>query len=131
MDFSLFERERREVLTAPIAESFFLYGDAWKKFDRLQAAASGTGLLGRMVWAVDLLLATVGWLGLHVGKHYLLLIFVGWVLIRVLQLLHIREKKKQFLHWPCPRCHAEWPGSKTQKDSKCKLCGLRLHQLSP
>ena len=42
-----------------------------------------------------------------------------------------QRASNKFAHWPCPRCHSEWPGTKLEKDPACRACGLRLHQFSP
>lgn len=131
MEFPLFERERRDVPPGPVAEPFFLYGDAWKKFDKLHKAIKGSGASGWIYRTLDLVMGGTSLYGLHLKKHYVLLILAAWVLAYAIGLSRLQTKKKEFLHWSCPRCHAEWPGSKTDKDSKCKSCGLRLHQLNP
>lgn len=131
MEFPLFERERRSVPLAPIAEPFSLYGDAWKKFDKLHRVIQGSGPLGWTYRIFDVVMIGTSLFERHADKRYVPLILTLWVTAYASEFARRQVKRKEFLHWPCPRCHSEWPGSKTEKDSKCKSCGLRLHQLNP
>jgi len=109
-----------------------LYADKWKEFDKLQKAVKSHGAPQLARTFFDLMIFGSGLFGVHhYAKKYTLLLFVIWGVLFVVGLLRWPNLKNQFLHWPCPRCHGEWPGTKTEKDPACKACGLRLHQMSP
>jgi hypothetical protein len=59
------------------------------------------------------------------------MIAVGFVAILIAEFSCWFAMRRRFQHWPCPRCNSEWPDYKNGKDSACKVCGLRLHQLAP
>jgi hypothetical protein len=137
MDLFTIGRPREEALQtaalpeAASSERYLPYTEAWKEFDRLQKAARGRGALSVAITIGDLAVGSMGILGIaHDRKAGFLMIGV-WFAIRFLQMLTAAQQRKRFLHWPCPRCHAEWPGTKTEKDPRCRACGLRLHQLAP
>lgn len=109
------------------------YADAWKEFDKLQKRAkqrsgawwvhfilsNGIPLLGGGAFGAAL------W-----GKHKLYVI-AALILLIALVLLRAIADRRRFAEWRCPRCHSLWPGTKTEKDSSCNVCGLRLHQMAP
>ena len=55
----------------------------------------------------------------------------GFVALGLIQLLQSEHAKKEFARWRCPRCHAEWGGEKLEKEPRCTICGLKLHQMAP
>jgi hypothetical protein len=107
------------------------YADAWNEFDKLQKRAKQGGGAWWIHIVTNLLpLLGGGLFGLAVWKNhkeYVIAAFIGLVLLMALR---ARSDQRRFVEWPCPRCHAVWPGSKKEKDPACKVCGLRLHQLS-
>lgn len=116
----------------PIRPEQFLYADNWKEFDKLQKAVKNGGAPQLVRTVFDLAIFGSGLFGVHhYAKKYTLLLFMIWGVLVVVGLLRWPSLKSRFVHWPCPRCHGEWPGTKTEKDPACKVCGLRLHQMSP
>jgi len=135
MDLFTFDRPRRDIVgespVAPTRDAYSPYGEAWNEFDRLQRTASGRGPLSWTGWVFDMLLAFGFIFEIHFSKKYAFWLFAGWFVVRTIYFVDLHIKQKRFERWPCPRCHAEWPGTKTDKDLRCKVCGLRLHQLTP
>jgi len=130
------ERKQRAALVAPptrAMEAYAPYAEAWKEFDKLKKGASGgRGAGGVVEWAVGTAAAFSGMLGIHGWDKLSHKIAVALLLLSVLLYATVRrEQRERFRHWPCPRCHAEWPGTKTEKESRCRVCGLRLHQMAP
>ena len=120
------------LLTVPIPPEQLLYADKWKEFDKLQKAVKSHGAPQLARTFFDLMIFGSGLFGVHhYAKKYTLLLFVIWGVLSVVGLLRWPNVKNQFPHWPCPRCHGESPGTKTEKNPACKVCGLRLHQMSP
>jgi len=70
-------------------------------------------------------------LGVHFAKKSAMEIVFAFAVLSVITYFHWRKSRDRFLHWPCPRCGAEWPGDKNEKDRACKVCGLRLGQETP
>ncbi len=56
---------------------------------------------------------------------------ITWGASLIIGLFLKQRASDKFAHWPCPRCHSEWPGTNIEKDPACRACGLRLRQLSP
>ncbi len=78
-------------------------------FQNQEVARKKTGvLIGYFLLAVVLIIATVA-----------------------MQALRSRWDAMKLAHWPCPRCHSEWPGTKREKDPRCAVCGLKLRQMAP
>jgi hypothetical protein len=129
----IFSSERTPIdRSAPSdVQQYFPYEDNWKEFDKLQKTAQRRGPLRIVLWVFELLMSGVGIYGLHLTKGSSLIIIFPWGAAGVAELLYQFSGRRRFLHWECPRCHSEWPGTKTEKDRACKSCGLRLHQLSP
>lgn len=134
--FSNWKPDKRASMT-PIEgingydERYSPYAEAWKEFDRLQTSARGRGVLGSVAVLGDFALGSLGILEVTMDKKTGFAILFGWLSLRLLQVLRQDQLKRRFQHWLCPRCHAEWPGTKTEKENACKMCGLRLHQISP
>ena len=104
------------------------YAEAWREFDHLQTLAE------MRLWfdladgiAIAIVAAAIRKLD---SVTYWTIIGVSLV-IGALVATWIRRSATRFEHWPCPRCHAEWPGTKTEKDLQCAVCGLKLHQMAP
>jgi hypothetical protein len=131
MDIFSFERTQRAVSSAAVAEPYFPYAAAWKAFDKLQKTAQGRGPLRVVLWIFELSMSGVGIYGLHLAKGSKLMVIAAWSTAMSAELLYQFNGRRRFLHWQCPQCHNEWPGTRTEKDQACKACGLRLHQLSP
>lgn len=114
------------------AEAYSPYAAAWKQFDKLQKEAKGHGSVHWVRLAGEALVFNAGALGYRHGLRKNALSIAGaWAGVALLEAFLWFRRRNQFLHWPCPRCHSEWPGTKTTKDPACKVCGLRLHQLTP
>lgn len=132
-DLFSFERPTRSLsASAPLpAQQYFPYENAWKEFDKLQKTARGRGPLRWVMWVFDLSMGMIGIYGFHLTKGSKLIILICWGSAAVLETFYWFSGKGRFLHWPCPRCHSEWPGTKDEKDRACRACGLRLYQMSP
>jgi hypothetical protein len=131
-DIFSFDRRPKSSFTVSSFEPYFPYGDAWKEFDKLQKRANGRGPFGFVCSIFEGSLVSTGLFGWHyLSKHHGLSVLAGSGVFLALQFAFEPIARKRFVHWPCPRCHSEWPGTKTEKDRACKACGLRLHQLSP
>jgi len=117
----------------PVADvdAYSPYGTAWKEFDKLQKLAKG----GKVRWLDVVWSVILPAIGLfdphHIQKRDKFWLVGAGAAIAVAALLRAQYAKQRFLHWPCPRCHAEWPGTKTEKDPQCAVCGLKLHQMAP
>lgn len=107
-----------------------MYDDAWAEFDKLESKrennlASVTSRLAGILVA----LASLG--SMVFLKRY------RWEILIVLLLLLLLEEgyrwrlRNEFVNWQCPRCRSKWPGTAQEKESKCSVCGLLLHQLEP
>ena len=129
----IFSFDRKPETAHPTSDiaPYLPYADDWKKFDKLQLEVKGRGGFHWVRAAFDFFVYTVTAFGVH---HFskndrLTIVVTGGV--AVVSLMRGKSAKQRFLHWPCPRCHSEWPGNKTDKDRACKVCGLRLHQPYP
>jgi hypothetical protein len=131
MDIFSLEQRPRAISSMAGAEPYFPYADAWKEFDQLQKTAQGRGPLRLVLWIFELSMSGIGIYGLHLAKGSNLMVIAAWGAALSAELLYQFNGRRRFLHWECPRCHSEWPGTKTEKDRACKSCGLRLHQMSP
>jgi hypothetical protein len=128
--FSLERRPRPSIITST-AEPFSPYAEAWKEFDKLQKWSKGEGLPRLVRFAFEIL--TFGGAAFASSqtkgtKRGFFLFYCGAL---IAEAIHSMIRRQRFAHWPCPRCHAEWPGTKTEKESACGVCRLRLHQLTP
>jgi len=112
-------------------DAYSPYAEKWKEFDKLQKLMKG----GKARW-LDLLWGVVfpaiGLLDRHriPKKGTVWLIALG-AAVTLAGVVRAWSAKQRFAHWPCPRCHAEWPGTKTEKEPRCAMCGLKLHQMTP
>jgi hypothetical protein len=131
MDIFSFERTPRAMSSAVGAEPYFPYAAAWKEFDKLQKAAQSDAPIRIVIWVLELLLFAGGLVGHHLMKVSKFIMVMCWGAALAAELSYWFGGRRRFLHWECPRCHSEWPGSKTEKDRACQTCDLRLHQLSP
>jgi hypothetical protein len=115
---------------APTDDPYSPYGAAWKEFDELQKLAKNSGPFAWAHWAWGIFLPLLGLLDQRrVPKKDSLGFFLVFLAAGAFQMIRSQHAKNLILHWPCPRCHAEWPGNKTEKDSRCAVCGLKLHQM--
>jgi hypothetical protein len=112
-------------------DQFLPYAKAWKEFDKLENAANRGGMAGWMRWGIDLSLGAVAMFQPYAFKGHKPTLAALWFGASAIAILYSLHAKRRFQHWPCPRCHSEWPGDKTQKDRACKMCGLHLHQMHP
>jgi hypothetical protein len=114
------------------SDAYTPYGAAWKEYDRLQKTAKSSGVLSM---GHGLIGALPGLMSLFdPRKHdrpYEAALFVLVIVLAAVQAVRARWAASRLAHWPCPRCHSEWPGKKLQKDPQCNVCGLKLHQLMP
>jgi hypothetical protein len=114
--------------------AYSLYSEAWKEFDRLEKLAKRDGAAGwiEWAWAWSGIFPALGLFAPHrVPRKDSVTLIVGFAILGVIQLLRSDDAKRQLTHWPCPRCHAEWPGKKLEKEPRCATCGLTLHQMTP
>jgi hypothetical protein len=106
------------------------FEEAWKEFDKLDAAVHGRGPTRWIRSAFDLVLVGGAGVGLKFWHQHRDLVMLLWTGYAGLLLAYTQIMKNRFEHWQCPRCHAEWPGTKKEKDLRCRTCGLRLHELA-
>lgn len=118
-------------LRIPPPLTYSPYEEAWKEFDKLDKAVKGHGRTKWIRTAFDLILVGGSGLGLKFWHQNRDLVMILWASYVGLGLAYMQIMKSRFEHWQCPRCQAEWPGTKEEKDSACRVCGLRLHQLAP
>lgn len=119
------------VIPSPSTDAYSPYAEKWKEFDKLEKLAKRRSFQwADWIWSVILPMSKL--LDPHriAKKDELWLIGLGAGL-GVIGIIRARYAKERYAHWPCPRCGAEWPGTKTEKEPKCAMCGLRLHQLAP
>lgn len=108
------------------------YAEAWKEYDRLEKQAKGGGAIGLTHWAWGTLIPLIGLFMPHrVPRKDSLALVAFLAVLGTMQMLRSQYAKRQLGHWPCPRCHAEWPGKKVEKEPRCAVCGLKLHQMTP
>jgi hypothetical protein len=109
------------------------YAEAWKKFDKLQKDVKRRG----GSWWIHLLMGDAlpllggGAFGVALWKNHKPYVVVAVAALILWGIFKAISDRREFAEWRCPRCHSIWPGTKTEKDSRCKVCGLRLHQLAP
>jgi hypothetical protein len=114
------------------AHAYLPYAEAWKEFDKLEKRAKGATALGWIHWAWGAVLPAIGLFVSHrIPRKDSAMLVAGFLVLGLVQLLRSERAKREFAHWPCPRCHAEWPGKKLEKAASCAICGLQLHQMTP
>jgi hypothetical protein len=114
----------------PTSDAFAPYSAAWKEFDRLQRAAKGSGTISWVHWLITIFPGILSILDPHThDRFYERLVFLSAAATFLFHAGRARWAKSQLRHWPCPRCHGEWPGDLLEKASRCTTCGLDLHQL--
>jgi hypothetical protein len=116
----------------PTLDAYSPYGAAWKEFDGLQKAAKGTPWMNITHWWFGGVPGLLSVFDPH--KHarpYERAMFLGALILAVAGIVRARLAALRLAHWTCPRCHSEWPGKKLEKDPRCAVCGLKLHQLMP
>jgi len=113
-------------------DAYSPYAEAWKEFDKLKKRAKGSGALSWMHWVWAQAIFAIPLFAPHrIPRKDSILLAASVAVLGAIQLVRAQHARNQFKHWQCPRCHAEWPGTKTEKDGKCVMCGLRLHQTAP
>jgi hypothetical protein len=115
----------------PTLDAYSPYGAAWKEFDRLQKAAKDRGLMTLSRWWFGGIPGMLSLFDPH--KHARLFeraLFAGALIWALATVVRSRWAVSQLAPWPCPRWHSEWPGKKLEKDPRCTICGLKLHQLT-
>jgi len=119
------------VIPKPSTDAYSPYAEKWKEFDKLEKLAKGNKARWfELLWGV--IFPAIGILDRHrVSRKDTVWLFALGAAIAVAGVLRAWSAKERFAHWPCPRCGAEWPGTKTEKDPRCAMCGLKLHQLTP
>lgn len=119
------------VIPQPSTGAYSPYAEKWKEFDKLQKLAKGNHAAW-FHWIWGMLLPALGLLDRHrLSKKDVVWLLALGAAVGGVGLLRAQQAKNRFLHWPCPRCGAEWPGTKTEKEPKCATCGLKLHQMAP
>jgi hypothetical protein len=112
--------------------AYLPYAEAWKEFDKLEKRAKGATALGWIHWAWGIAVPAIPLFMSHrIPKKDSLMLIGSLVVLGLIQLLRSEYAKREFTHWRCPRCHAEWPGKKLEKAASCAICGLKLHQMTP
>jgi len=119
------------VIPKPSTDAYSPYAEKWKEFDKLEKLAKGNKARWfELLWGV--IFPAIGILDRHrVSRKDTAWLFALGAAIAVAGVLRAWSAKQRFAHWPCPRCGAEWPGTKTEKDPRCAMCGLELHQITP
>ncbi|HXX20804.1 MAG TPA: hypothetical protein VEJ46_15475 [Candidatus Acidoferrum sp.] len=113
-------------------DAYSPYAEKWKEFDKLQKLAKGGGKIQWFHWLWGMIVPALGIVDRHrVPKKDAIWIVAFWAALGAVAILRAQAAKSRFLHWPCPRCGAEWPGTKTEKEPRCAMCGLKLHQMTP
>lgn len=120
------------VIPLPNTDAYSPYAERWKEFAKLERQVKG-GTFESAIWMIwSVILPMIGVLNLHHFSHKEnLSLFGSGAVLGLVGLARREVAKKRFAHWPCPRCGAEWTGTKTKKEPKCAICGLKLHQLAP
>lgn len=120
------------VIPVPSTDAYSPYGEKWKEFDKLEKRVKA-GYLSRIhyiIWSV--ILPAIGLLDRHRFSHKNdLWLLASGILVALIDVVRTQAAKKRFAEWPCPRCGTKWPGTKTEREPKCAICGLKLHQLVP
>jgi len=128
---SIFTFERKaKAAFVPAPEPHYPFADAWKEFDSLQNGVQGRGILGVARHATGIFLLLLGLIEFHPSTRFKYMIGTVLGAVLIAEISYTLVMRKRFQHWPCPRCHSEWPGHKNEKDSQCRVFGLRLQQLS-
>jgi len=117
---------------AALDDAYSPYAAAWKRFEKLQRQAKRGGALGWIHWGWGFLTGPVSLFDPHAHTKMIeRAIFVSACAFAVFAAVRARFAASQLEHWPCPRCHGEWPGKKSEKEPRCAVCGLKLGQLTP
>jgi len=131
---SLLQRVRgiyAPATAAPVAldsGTYSPYAEKWKEFDRLQVLA---GIPAWADWVAAVLMTIISDIFVHGIRTTGFTINIAIIIVAGFALRWVRSRASALEHWPCPRCHAEWPGTKTEKAPQCAVCGLKLHQMAP
>lgn len=114
-------------IAPPVLNPQAPYAEAWKKFDGLEQWAKNAGAYEYSMFVVALVTGVVGRSSPKLSYPMIAIEIACGLALAVIA----RRARSRFAHWPCPRCGAEWPGTKTDKEPQCAMCGLKLHQLAP
>jgi hypothetical protein len=112
-------------------EQYFPYAAACKEFDKLSKRTRGGGPAALILKVIELLALGIGAFSVHLMKGPKLIVFIVWIALTIFAIFQWINGRWRFLHWARPRCQSEWSGTKDEKDRACRVCGLRLHQMSP
>ncbi len=120
------------VIPEPRTDAYSPYAAAWKEFDKLEKLAKKGGAFGWIHWGWGSMSGVASLFDPHRHtKRVEQALFVAVCMVAVFTMVRARYAASRVTHWPCPRCHTEWPGTKTEKDPQCAMCGLKLHQMAP
>lgn len=127
------EVDPQEGFNEQLAAARAPYAQAWKDFDKLQKRLKGQGGYRWVHFVIGTVLPYVGGgaFGLALWRHHKAYVIAGLILLVAWGAFNRGSLRSRFAEWPCPRCHSVWPGTKNEKDSSCRVCGLRLHQMAP
>lgn len=114
-------------ITTPVLDAQAPYAEAWKKFDSLEQWAKNGAAYEYFMFAVALVTGVVGRSEPKLSYPMMIVEVACGVVLAVIA----RYARSRFEHWLCPRCHAEWPGKKLEKEPRCAMCGLKLYQMTP
>lgn len=96
--------------------AFWPYAKAWGGFDKLQKRAKGATGLGWVHWTWGLVASTIPLFVPHrIPKKDSVTFVVSVLVLGLIHLLRSDHARREFAHWRCPRCHAEWPGKKLEE----------------
>jgi hypothetical protein len=85
---------------------------AWNEFDKLSKGTRGGGPAAWILKGIELLALGIRFFSVHLVKGPKLIIFMGWIALTIFAVFQWMNGRKRFLHWACPPCHSEWPGTK-------------------
>lgn len=106
------------------------FEEDWKEFDKLNDAVNGRGPIRWVRSVFEVALTGGAAISLKFWHQNREIVVLLWAVSVGLGLAYMYVMRSRFAHWQCPRCHAEWPGTKKEKDARCRVCGLRLHELA-
>jgi hypothetical protein len=125
---SVFSFEHKPI--ARFEPTQFIYADAWREFDRLESRRERNAASWMRILVEVFLFAVIPLGGIVLSRRHVEMIAAAWAFLILIESAYRLRLRSQFVNWQCPRCHTKWPGTRTEKDSSCKTCALRLHQLT-
>jgi len=114
-------------IAPPVLNPQAPYAEAWKRFDSLEQWAKNAAASEYAMYAVALVTGVLGRSDPRLSYPMMAVEVACGLTLAVIA----RRARSRFEHWPCPRCHSEWPGKKLEKEPRCAMCGLKLHQMTP